>query len=107
MTTATFASMSAWRVFARRMIIGVALAGTVVAAMFAIAGSTVAWAETTGNHHSGPDYTSITGVGVGAPSEQGVSIYGGSHKHLWVEQQLYGPGVVSVPQVDTTVHQSR
>jgi hypothetical protein len=57
--------------------------------------------------HSGPDYWSITGVRVGAPSEYDVSNYGGSHKHLWIEQQLYGPGVVVVPHVDTTVHQSR
>ncbi len=57
--------------------------------------------------HTGPDYVSITGARVGAPSEGEVSYYGGSHKHLFVEQQLYGPGVVAVPQVDTTVHQSR
>jgi hypothetical protein len=60
-----------------------------------------------GSHHSGPDYWSLTGARVGAPSEQEVSIYGGSHKHLWVDQQLYGPGVVEVPHTDTTVHQSR
>jgi hypothetical protein len=49
----------------------------------------------------------ITRYRVGAPSEYEVSYYGGSHKHLWVEQQLYGPGVVVVPHVDTTVQQSR
>jgi hypothetical protein len=58
-------------------------------------------------HHSGPDYWPITGARVGAPSEGEVSSYGGSHKHLWVEQELYGAGVVVVPRVDTTVHQSR
>jgi hypothetical protein len=57
--------------------------------------------------HGGPNYWSITGVRVGAPSEYEISRYGGSHKHSWVEQQLYGPGVVVVPHVDTTVHQSR
>jgi hypothetical protein len=60
-----------------------------------------------GTHHGGPDYASTTGARVGAPSEQEVSTYGGSHKHLWVEQQLYGPGVVPIPRADTTVHQSR
>jgi hypothetical protein len=60
-----------------------------------------------GNQHGGPDYPSITGTRVGAPTEQEVSFYGGSHKHDLVEQQLYGPGVVIVPHVDTTVHQSR
>ena len=60
-----------------------------------------------GGTHTGPNYWSITGARVGAPSEQEVSGYGGSHKHLWVEQQLYGPGTVYVPHVDTTVHQSR
>jgi len=60
-----------------------------------------------GSHHGGPDYWSITGARVGAPSEGEVGTYGGSHKHLWVEQRLYGPGVVYVPHVDTTVHQSR
>ena len=60
-----------------------------------------------GGTNTGPNYWSITGVRVGAPSEQEVSSYGGSHKHTWVEQQLYGPGIVYVPHVDTTVHQSR
>lgn len=59
------------------------------------------------DQHGGPDYQSITGARVGAPSEYEVSYYGGSHKHLWDEQQLYGPGVVVVPHVDTTVQQSR
>ena len=31
----------------------------------------------------------------------------GSHKHLGTEQHLYGEGLVLVPHVDTTVHQSR
>jgi hypothetical protein len=57
-------------------------------------------------HHGGPNYWSITGARVGAPNEREVSSYGGSHKHLWVEQQLYGPDVVEVPHVDTSVHQS-
>jgi hypothetical protein len=60
-----------------------------------------------GGTNTGPNYWSITGARVGAPGEQEVSSYGGSHKHLWVEQQLYGPGVVFVPHVDTSVHQSR
>lgn len=106
MKTGTFADMSIWGVFARRLIVAVALAGAVIAAM--LAGATAAWAQPMGGpHHTGPDYVSITGARVGAPSEQEVSAYGGSHKHLWVEQQLYGPGVVYVPHVDTTVHQSR
>jgi hypothetical protein len=60
-----------------------------------------------GGTNTGPNYWSITGAWIGAPGEQEVSTYGGSHKHLWVEQQLYGPGVVYVPHVDTTVRQSR
>jgi hypothetical protein len=60
-----------------------------------------------GGTNTGPNYWSITGARIGAPGEQEVSTYGGSHKHLWVEQQLYGPGVVYVPHVDTTVQQSR
>ena len=90
-----------------RLIAPAALAGALGAAMLANAGA--AWAEPPSDlhHHSGPNYSSITGARVGAPSEQDVSTYGGSHKHLWVEQQLYGQGVVNVPQVDTTVHQSR
>jgi hypothetical protein len=101
---------SMWSVIARRLIVGVTLAGAVLlapaVATLANAETTTVWAQTQ-THHSGPDYQSITGARVGAPSEQEVSIYGGSHKHLWVEQQLYGPGVVYVPQVDSTVHQSR
>ena len=88
---------------ARRVIGAVVAGGAIAAAM--VAGAANAWAETA-THHSGPNYASITGARVGAPSEQEVSIYGGSHKHLWVEQQLYGPGVVDVPRVDTSVHQS-
>jgi hypothetical protein len=80
--------------------------GAVIVALFVNTGA--AWAEsTTHAHHTGPDYISITGARVGAPGEQEVSNYGGSHKHLWVEQQLYGPGAVAVPHVDTTVQQSR
>jgi len=81
-------------------------AGAMMVALFANAGA--AWAHpTVPGPHTGPDYASITGVRVGAPSEQEVSTWGGSHKHEWVEQQLYGPGRVAVPHVDTTVHQSR
>jgi hypothetical protein len=81
-------------------------AGALMVALFANAGA--AWADASvPAPHTGPNYISITGARVGAPSEQEVSGYGGSHKHLWVEQQLYGPGVVAVPHVDTTVHQSR
>jgi hypothetical protein len=101
---------STWSVITRRLIVGVTLAGAV---LLAPAVATVANADTTTvsaqtqTHHSGPDYQSTTGARVGAPSEQEVSNYGGSHKHLWVEQQLYGPGVVQVPQADNSVHQSR
>jgi hypothetical protein len=106
MKTATFAGTSIWSVSARRLIGAVALGGAVIGA--SLAGATTAWAQPAGgSHHSGPDYSSITGWRVGAPSEEEVSFYGGSHKHEWVEQQLYGPGVVDVPRVDTTVHQSR
>jgi hypothetical protein len=79
--------------------------GAVIVALFVSPGA--AAESTTHAHHTGPDYISITGARVGAPSEQEVSNYGGSHKHLWVEQQLYGPGAVAVPHVDTTVQQSR
>jgi hypothetical protein len=107
MKTSTFAAASIRLAFAR-LIIGVALAAAVIVAVLASGQAASAAAQpTAGVHHSGPDYISITGARVGAPSEQEVSTYGGSHKHLWVEQQLYGPGVVSVPHVDTTVHQSR
>jgi hypothetical protein len=99
-----------------RSIVGLALAGAIVAApayAMVVDAATASAAPTTsavpvrGFQHGGPDYWSITGARVGAPSEGEVSYYGGSHKHLWVEQQLYGPGVVQVPHVDTTVHQSR
>ena len=80
--------------------------GAMMVALFAGAGAASADA-TIPAPHTGPDYVSITGVRVGAPSEQEVSSWGGSHKHEWVEQQLYGPGRVAVPHVDTTVHQSR
>ena len=108
MRNATFAGTSMWSILGRRLAFGLALAGAMVVTMLAIAGVSVAWAEpTTASGHTDPDYLSITGARVGAPSEQDVSTYGGSHKHLRVEQQLYGPGVVHVPDVDTTVHQSR
>jgi hypothetical protein len=92
----------------RRIVAGAFIAS---AALFApavgvLVNTGIATAEPA-THHTGPDYQSITGWRVGAPSEAEVSIYGGSHKHLWVEQQLYGPGAVSVPQVDNGVHQSR
>src|ERR1700731_5220166 len=60
-----------------------------------------------GGTNTGPNYWSITGARIGAPGEQEVSTYGGSHKHLWVDQQPYGPGPVFVPHGDTPVHQSR
>jgi hypothetical protein len=97
---------SALSVLARRLIIPVVLTGTILAPTFSILANDGA-TTVSARHHSGPDYWSITGARVGAPSEQEVSSYGGSHKHLWVEQQLYGPGLVAVPHVDTTVHQSR
>jgi hypothetical protein len=109
MKNTTFATAAG---LARRATVGVTLAGALllapaVAILANAAATTVSAQPTGGNHHSGPDYWSITGARVGAPSEQEVSIYGGSHKHLWVEQQLYGAGVVDVPQVDTSVHQSQ
>jgi hypothetical protein len=109
MKNTTFATAAA---LARRVTVAVTLAGALLlapaVAILANAGApTVSAQPTGGSHHSGPDYWSITGARVGAPSEQEVSIYGGSHKHLWVEQQLYGPGLVDVPQVDTSVHQSQ
>jgi hypothetical protein len=103
-------------VLTRQLIICPALAISVLAAPVsailadaatATAAPAMSTVPTRGPHHGGPDYWSITGAHVGAPSEGEVSMYGGSHKHLWVEQQLYGPGVVDVPHVDTTVHQSR
>jgi hypothetical protein len=106
MKNTAFAAALKWTAFARQLIVAAALAGAVIVAMLVGAGT--AWASPTpGTPHTGPDYVSITGARVGAPSEQEVSTYGGSHKHLFVEQQLYGPGVVAVPHVDTTVHQSR
>ncbi|MBV9512680.1 MAG: hypothetical protein JO280_01350, partial [Mycobacteriaceae bacterium] len=55
-------------------------AGAVGATLFLSTG--VAWADSTSaTPHTGPDYISITGVRIGAPSEQEVSSYGGSHKH--------------------------
>jgi hypothetical protein len=98
----------------RQIIITLAMASTVLLApaWAIVANSGIAVAAPPASvqplrHHSGPDYWSITGARVGAPDESEVSRYGGSHKHLWVEQQLYGPGVVRAPHVDTTVHQSR
>jgi hypothetical protein len=55
-----------------------------------------------GSPHSGTGYGSI-----GAPGEAEVSTSAGSHKHLGTEQHLYGEGLVLVPHVDTSVHQSR
>ena len=108
MRNAAFAGTSTWSIIGRRLAFGFALAGAMIVTMLAIAGVSLAWADpTTASGHTGPDYLSITGARVGAPGEQDVSTYGGSHKHLWVEQQLYGPGVVHVPNVDITVHQSR
>lgn len=95
-----------WTAYARQLIVAAVFGGAVIVAM--LMGAATAWADSTPTMpHTGPDYISITGARVGAPSEQEVSYYGGSHKHLFVEQQLYGLGVVAVPHVDTTVHQSR
>ncbi len=98
----------------RQLIICVAMVSTVLLApaWAILVTSAPAVAAPTGSvqpirHRGGPVYWSITAARVGAPSEAEVSSYGGSHKHLWVEQQLYGPGVVVVAHVDTTVHQSR
>jgi hypothetical protein len=104
-----FATASALPLLARRMAVAAVLAGGVILApAFAILASDgSATVSAHPNHRTGPDYWSITGVRVGAPSQLEVSTYGGSHKHLWVEQRLYGPDVVYVPHVDTTVHQSR
>jgi hypothetical protein len=93
------------RIFAGAVIASAALFGPAVGVL-ADTGIATASAEPN-HHHTGPDYQSVTGWRVGAPSEAEVSIYGGSHKHLWIEQQLYGTGVVGVPQVDNSVHQSR
>jgi hypothetical protein len=108
MTTTT----SGLRVLVHKMGIVAALAAAVIMApALAIVANmempTASAQPAVEKHHGGPDYWSITGARVGAPSEQEVSAYGGSHKHLWVEEQLYGPGIVQVPHVDTTVHQSR
>ena len=105
MKTTTFAL--ARRVVVAAVLTGAALLAPAIAIAANAQATTVSAPPLNERHHSGPDYWSITGARVGAPSEQGVSIYGGSHKHLWVEQQLYGPGAVSVPPPDTTVHQSR
>ena len=87
---------------ARWLIVVAVVVGAVIWAMLANVGAPTAWAETTvETHHSGPGYQSITGYRIGAPSELEVSTYGGSHKHLWVEQELYGPGVVYVPRLIT------
>jgi hypothetical protein len=98
-----------------RQIITLAMASTVLLApgwailsnSASAAAAPTASAQQFPDRHGGPQYWPITGARVGAPSEAEVSSYGGSHKHLWVEQELYGPGVVLVPHVDTTVHQSR
>ena len=96
--------------FAKKAIAASVLAGSVLIApaVATLANmSAVASAQPSDTNQTGPDYLSITGYRLGAPSEHEVSFYGGSHKHLWVEQQLYGRGVVQVPMVDTSVHQSR
>ena len=113
MKNSAFTAALTWTAFARQPVVAAALAGAVIVAMLLGAGAVPAWADPTpavstpAMPHTGPDYVSVTGARVGAPSEQEVSYYGGSHKHLFVEQQLYGPDVVAVPHVDTTVHQSR
>jgi hypothetical protein len=96
----------------RRAAAALALAGAVIvppalATLTDFGAATAVAQPASDDKHGGPDYQAITGSRVGAPSEYDVSYYGGSHKHLSVEQQLYGSGVVVIPQVDTTVHQSR
>lgn len=108
MRKATFAGASRFTAFVRQLLVAGALAGVVMMAALFGTGIAAAWADATpSTPYTGPDYTSITGWRVGAPGEGEVSYYGGSHKHLWVEQQLYGAGVVSVPHIDTGVQQSR
>ena len=70
----------------------------------AAATSTVS-TQPVGGTHTGPDCGSTTGARIGAPSEADVSE--GHHNHLGTEQRLYGDGLVFVPHVDTSVHQSR
>jgi hypothetical protein len=89
----------------RRLVIPIVLA---VAAMAALTTATASAASGSPDPGGGSDYWSVTGdPNGGAPGEQEVSIYCGSHEHLGIEQQLYGSRLVSVPHVDTTVHQSR
>src|SRR5262249_40130214 len=99
---------------ARRLIVPVTAGAVILAPAFGLVATLDAPTAAARSHHGavyGPSpnhrYWSVTGSRLGAPSEGEVSQYGGSHKHLWVEQQLYGPGIVAVPNVDTTVHQSR
>ena len=73
----------------------------------ASAASTVSTQPVGGTPHGGPDSGSTTGAPVGAPSEAEVSTSPGNHEHLGAQQRPYGAGLVLVPHVDTTVHQSR
>jgi hypothetical protein len=57
-----------------------------------------------GTPRGGPDSGPTTG---GALSAAEASTSPGSHKHLGAKQPLYGDGLILVPNVDTTVHQSR
>ena len=92
-------------VLKRRLVIPIVIAG---AAMAASVMPTASAASGSPDPGGGSDYWSMAGdPNGGAPGEQEVSIYGGSHEHLWIEQQLYGSRLVTVPRVDTTVHQSR
>jgi hypothetical protein len=102
-----FEAATRWTRLARQLIVAAVLAAALFLGALASTAAATAWAEPTHQPHGGPDYVSITGARVGAPSEAEVSYYGGSHKHLYVEQQLYGQGTVLVPHVNTTVEQSR
>ena len=101
---------------ARRVVGLLALATAIVAASAgailenpgsAGATPTVSTQPVGGTPRSGPDSGSTTGAPVLAPSEAEVSTSPGNHEHLGAQQPLYGEGLVRVPHVDTTVHQSR
>jgi|ERR1700686_888041 hypothetical protein len=98
---------------ARRVIGSLALATAIVAAPAAAileypgsagATPTASTQPVGGTTRGGPDSGPTTG---GAPSAAEASTSPGSHKHLGAQQPLYGDGLILVPHVDTTVHQSR
>jgi hypothetical protein len=84
-------------VLAQRLIIPVILAGTAIPApafgILATEAATTVWAQ--GGQSPNERHRSITGARVGAPSEQQVSRYGGSHKHLWVRSSGMALGWLS------------